>query len=239
METDHVGVERSALTSNSAFSGALAWLHLVVIDSALAGRTCSNAGCLRGIAPVSHLLDRRFIAPAYPAAASGVALYNFDEAEAVVPFSTMPVAIEWTGTRLVTLRPHPAHQALILRPLAHPLTTRTMSRAKAAFGIGIAAFCGIVTAYATFQPEFEKQRAERDENFQQQHVQDSQDQVISQAIISDMKEARHQVEGDGKGIAWGIREAIWGRPADRQRTTTIRQNSNAAQDRGQGAEGNR
>lgn len=114
-----------------------------------------------------------------------------------------------------------------------------MSRARAALGVGIAAFCGIVTAYATFQPEFEKQRAERDGNFQQQHVPDKQDQVISQAIISDMNEARYQAEGEGKGIAWGIREAIWGPPEDGQRATTTQQNTNAAQDRGQGAEVNR
>lgn len=150
------------------------------------------------------------------------------------------VEIERTQLRLVTLRDpsrisssHPSPP-----PTSTPLTTSTMSRARAAFGIGIAAFCGIVTAYATLQPEFEKQQAERNGDFKQQHVQDNNDQVISQAIISDMKEAKHQVEGEGKGIAWGIREAIWGRPEDQQRTTTTQQN-NVAQDRGQGTEANR
>ena len=90
-----------------------------------------------------------------------------------------------------------------------------MSRARAAFGIGIAAFCGVVTAYATLQPEFEKQRAEREGDFSHQHLEEKQaqpDNVISQAILSDLKEAKYQVEGDEKGIAWGIREAIWGKP---------------------------
>ncbi len=94
-----------------------------------------------------------------------------------------------------------------------------MSRARAAFGIGLVAICGIATAYATFQPEFEKQRAERNGEFHQQHADDNQDQVISRAIISDLKEAKYQVEGDGKGIAWGIREAIWGKPEDTKSQT--------------------
>lgn len=114
-----------------------------------------------------------------------------------------------------------------------------MSRARAAFGVGIAAVCGIVTAYATFQPEFEKQRAERDGDFSTQHAQDNQDHVISQAIISDLKEAKYQVEGDEKGIAWGIREAIWGKAEDKQKTAVVEQNSSAASAQGQGTEVNR
>lgn len=113
-----------------------------------------------------------------------------------------------------------------------------MSRAKAAVGVGIAAFCGIVTAYATWQPEFEKQRAERNGEFQQTHVQENQDQVIGKAIVSDMKEAERQIVGEGKGIAWGIREAIWGKPEDRQRTVAT-QGKSDAHDRGQGTEVNR
>lgn len=107
-----------------------------------------------------------------------------------------------------------------------------MSRARAAFGIGLAALFGIATAYATFQPEFEKQRAERDGDFQQQHVNEHQDQIISQAIISDLKEAKYQVDGEGKGIAWGIREAIWGKPEGRPDGNISQQKSGAVKDGG-------
>ena len=62
----------------------------------------------------------------------------------------------------------------------------------------------------TFQPEFEKQKSEQDGDFKEQHP--TNDRAISQAIISDIKEAQYQAEGDGKGFAWGIREAIWGPP---------------------------
>jgi hypothetical protein len=69
----------------------------------------------------------------------------------------------------------------------------------------------------TFQPELEKQKSERDGDFKEQRP--TNDQAISQAIISDIKEAKHQVEGDGKGFAWGIREAIWGPPETRKSST--------------------
>ena len=94
-------------------------------------------------------------------------------------------------------------------------------------GVGLAALCGIAIgtpipylvqnsyaliteplAYTTLQPELEKQRAERRGEFYQEHP--NNDRVISQAIMSDLKEAKQQVEGDSKGFAWGIREAIWG-----------------------------
>ena len=113
-----------------------------------------------------------------------------------------------------------------------------MSRARAAFGIGLVTICGIATAYATFQPEFEKQRAERNGEFHQQHEHDNQDQVISQAIISDLKEAKYQVEGGGKGIAWGIREAIWGRLDQKRSPDTVEQEHNTT-GRQQGTEVNR
>ena len=64
-------------------------------------------------------------------------------------------------------------------------------------------------AYTTLQPELEQQRAERLGEFHEQHPKN--DTIISQAIMSDLKEAKQQVEGDSKGFAWGIREAIWGR----------------------------
>ena len=72
----------------------------------------------------------------------------------------------------------------------------------------------------TFQPEFEKQKSEQDGDFKEQHP--TNDRAISQAIISDIKEAQYQAEGDGKGFAWGIREAIWG-PPETQKSSTAPQ----------------
>lgn len=87
-----------------------------------------------------------------------------------------------------------------------------MSRAFSRFGLALVAFCGIATGYATFQPELEKQRAERTGEFQGQHPSQD-DEALSKAIASDLKEAKEQLEPEGsKGIAWGIREAIWGKP---------------------------
>ncbi len=43
------------------------------------------------------------------------------------------------------------------------------------------------------------------------------DKALSQAIISDLKEAGQQIQPtQSKGFAWGIREAIWGSPEGQQ-----------------------
>ena len=39
------------------------------------------------------------------------------------------------------------------------------------------------------------------------------DKVISTAIMSDLKEAKEQVTDTSGGFAWGIRQAIFGKPA--------------------------
>lgn len=65
--------------------------------------------------------------------------------------------------------------------------------------------------YASFRPEFEKQRAERLGEFQRQHQDDGNDKVISQAILHDLKAAKKQVTDTG-GFGWGIRQALFGRP---------------------------
>ena len=91
-----------------------------------------------------------------------------------------------------------------------------MSRGFAAFGLGLAALFGVATAWSTFQPALEQQRAERQGDFTKTHQQQD-DEVISKAIMSDLKEAKEQVEpGEIKGFAWGIREAIWGKPGSRR-----------------------
>ncbi|KAK3698913.1 hypothetical protein LTR37_016700 [Vermiconidia calcicola] len=90
-----------------------------------------------------------------------------------------------------------------------------MSRGFAAAGVGLATVLGVLSAYSTFRPELEKQKAEqlgKLDEFRSQHA--TNDNVISQAISSDLKEAREQVRGESKGFAWGIRQAIWGRPKD-------------------------
>lgn len=69
-------------------------------------------------------------------------------------------------------------------------------------------------AYTTLQPELEKQQAEQRGEFREKHT--NNDTIISQAIMSDLKEAKQQVEGDSKGFAWGIREKIWGSPEGQQ-----------------------
>lgn len=90
-----------------------------------------------------------------------------------------------------------------------------MSRVFSRFGLALVTFCGIATGYATFQPELEKQQAERTPEFQQQHN-ERDEEAISKAIASDLKEAKEQLEPEGsKGIAWGIREAIWGKPGSK------------------------
>ena len=121
--------------------------------------------------------------------------------------------------------------------LLDSLIVSIMSRVNAALGVLVAGLCGVATgpsyihlrsilqltftaAYVTLQPEFEKQKSEQDGDFKEQHPKN--DQAISQAILSDMKEAEHQVVGEGKGFAWGIREAIWGPSQAQQSTTTPR-----------------
>jgi hypothetical protein len=91
-----------------------------------------------------------------------------------------------------------------------------MSRGFAALGLGLAALFGVATAWTTLQPALEQQRAEREGDFIKHHHQQD-DDVISKAIMSDLKEAKEQMEPqESKGFAWGIREAIWGKPGKRK-----------------------
>ena len=70
-------------------------------------------------------------------------------------------------------------------------------------------------AYATFRPELEKERQERLGTVVPGNP--SNDKVLSEAIISDIKEARREVETANKGgFAWGIRQAIFGKPSSNQ-----------------------
>ena len=78
------------------------------------------------------------------------------------------------------------------------------------------AFLTIGIAYSTFGPELRKQSAERrGESLDQYGI--ANDNAVSQAIISDFKEAGQQLKpAPTKGFAWGIREAIFGAPEGRQ-----------------------
>ena len=102
-----------------------------------------------------------------------------------------------------------------------------MSRGFAFAGVAFAGICGVFAgswqtralkasntanfraAYTAFQPEFEKQQAERRGEFKEQSQKN--ENVISKAIASDLKEATQQAQHETKGFAWGIREAIWGK----------------------------
>ncbi|KAK5704944.1 hypothetical protein LTR97_002055 [Elasticomyces elasticus] len=88
------------------------------------------------------------------------------------------------------------------------------SRMYAFAGVGLAAVVGVLTSYATFAPELQRQQLERQGIFQDQHVkqeQQKQEHVISDAILSDLREAEAKLVGpSNKGALWGIREAIWG-----------------------------
>jgi len=69
----------------------------------------------------------------------------------------------------------------------------------------------------TFQPELQRQKEEREGVFPEQHVPDVKDNenAISQAIISDLREARE--EAKKTQFAWGIRQWLFGKP---DQTTT-------------------
>ena len=115
-----------------------------------------------------------------------------------------------------------------------------MSRGFAFAGVCLAAGCGVLIcmipfpttanlsdtsiAYSTLRPELEKVRAERQGEYVAQHA-EGDDKAISRAIMSDLTEARDQLKPTPtKGFAWGIREAIWGKPDEQSAaaTTSVR-----------------
>lgn len=66
--------------------------------------------------------------------------------------------------------------------------------------------------YTTIQPELENQKAER--LGETPNRSPTGDKVISEAITSDLKEAKQQVMGTGTepgGFAWGYRQMIFGK----------------------------
>lgn len=106
-----------------------------------------------------------------------------------------------------------------------------MSRGYNAIGVMLAGLCGSLiskssrlcfqkislsssTVYTTFQPELENQKAERLGEFQ--HKRPPRDKVISEAITSDLREAKQQVTQPG-GFAWGIRQMIFGKDGSKER----------------------
>ncbi|KAK5175062.1 uncharacterized protein LTR77_000199 [Saxophila tyrrhenica] len=104
-----------------------------------------------------------------------------------------------------------------------------MSRGFGAAGVALAATCGILISYSTLRPELEKQQAERQGDFRQQHH-DVNDKALSQAIASDFKEAGEQLKPTPtKGFAWGIREAIFGSPTTHQKESTSSQRESTVQ----------
>lgn len=63
-------------------------------------------------------------------------------------------------------------------------------------------------AYATFQPALKEEQEKRAGTFTEQHqAQENKDNVISQAILSDLKQAKEEaVRHDSGRFAWGIRQ---------------------------------
>ncbi|KAF7196409.1 hypothetical protein HII31_02137 [Pseudocercospora fuligena] len=75
----------------------------------------------------------------------------------------------------------------------------------------LAGVCGVFTAYTAFQPAFKEDAEKRAGTFREQHEEENKDNVLSQAIISDLKEAKEGVNKyDSGGFAWGIRKALFG-----------------------------
>lgn len=89
--------------------------------------------------------------------------------------------------------------------------------------ITLASVCGVATAVAVFQPELQQQQEERQGTFQAQHapaVSEERRTVISDAIMSDLKEAANTVKKADKGFAWGIREALFSSKAPEEKSVS-------------------
>ncbi|KAK0344316.1 hypothetical protein LTR59_013566 [Friedmanniomyces endolithicus] len=99
------------------------------------------------------------------------------------------------------------------------------SRTYAFFGVSMAALVGVLTSYVTFVPELQKQQQERQGVFQDEHAheqQQKQEHVISDAILSDIREAEKKITGPSKkGAFWELREAIWGGDKGQTATPTV------------------
>jgi len=78
----------------------------------------------------------------------------------------------------------------------------------------LAAAFGIFTAFSTFQPELKKKQEERQGIPHERNAAvENKDNVISQAILSDIREAQQKVTQTtgNRGFAWGIRNALFGK----------------------------
>ncbi|KXT14496.1 hypothetical protein AC579_9552 [Pseudocercospora musae] len=95
-------------------------------------------------------------------------------------------------------------------PLATPRTRIMRGGAGLAGGL-LAGICGVFTAYTALQPALKEGAEKRAGTFREQHEEENKDNVLSQAIISDLKEAKKEVNKyDNGGFAWGIRKALFG-----------------------------
>lgn len=78
-------------------------------------------------------------------------------------------------------------------------------------------------AYTALQPALEEQQQEKEGSFATQHNNKDQEHAISQAMISDFKEAKEELStvtkaGNHGGFAWGIRQMLFGGPSPQDRT---------------------
>ena len=88
------------------------------------------------------------------------------------------------------------------------------SRMYVNFGVLMAGAFGVFTAYTAFQPELQREQDEKSGVFHEKHI-ETRDNAISEAILSDLRDAKEQVsgtknDGRGKGAFWGVREALFG-----------------------------
>ncbi|SMQ46212.1 unnamed protein product [Zymoseptoria tritici ST99CH_1A5] len=82
--------------------------------------------------------------------------------------------------------------------------------------VSLATVCGIATAYTTFQPALEEQKERRESPLAASHKDQDireQEKKISQAITSDLNEAKDELKRTG--FAWGIRQALFGTESSR------------------------
>ena len=114
-----------------------------------------------------------------------------------------------------------------------------MSKANRNFGIFLATTFGVLTAYVTWRPELEAQRAER--LGYEVPKRGQADNAISEQIRGDFREAGKEWEQDG-GFAWGIRKALRGRnpfakPSEGARVQKVEGNGQDDGRSGKAAEG--
>ncbi|KAF2479048.1 hypothetical protein BDY17DRAFT_327849 [Neohortaea acidophila] len=107
-----------------------------------------------------------------------------------------------------------------------------MSRGFSVLGVAGALICGVAIGYTTWQPELVRIRAEQSGEKLEQPPRN--DKIISEAIMSDLQEAKQQVtEVQKGGFAWGIRQKLFG-PRERTSESAAPRDQKSSTDAGGG-----